>query len=100
MARLLTFVLDLPRDYGLDDFYLELSTRNPEKSVGDEQTWEDAIRVLAEVAEASRSGPAPDPGGAAFYGPKISAAGQGRHRPDLAAVDHSAGLLRASSCSS
>ncbi len=72
LARLLTFVLDLLRDYGLDDFYLELSTRNPEKSVGDEQTWEDATRVLAEVAEASGLDLVPDPGGAAFYGPKIS----------------------------
>ena len=72
LARLLTFVLDLLRDYGLDDFYLELSTRNPEKSVGDEQTWTDATRVLAEVAEASGLELVPDPGGAAFYGPKIS----------------------------
>ena len=72
LARLLTFVLDLLRDYGLDDFYLELSTRNPEKSVGDEQTWSDATRVLAEVAEASGLELVPDPGGAAFYGPKIS----------------------------
>ena len=72
LAGLLTFVLDLLRDYGLDDFYLELSTRNPEKSVGDEQTWEDATRVLAEVAEASGLELVPDPGGAAFYGPKIS----------------------------
>ncbi|MFT3969651.1 MAG: threonine--tRNA ligase [Micropruina sp.] len=72
LARLLTFVLDLLRDYGLDDFYLELSTRNPEKSVGDEQTWSDATRVLAEVAEASGLDLVPDPGGAAFYGPKIS----------------------------
>ncbi|MEA5118870.1 MAG: threonine--tRNA ligase [Propionicimonas sp.] len=72
LASLLTFVLDLLRDYGLDDFYLELSTRNPEKSVGDEQTWEDATRVLAEVAEASGLELVPDPGGAAFYGPKIS----------------------------
>ncbi len=72
LAGLLTFVLDLLRDYGLDDFYLELSTRNPEKSVGDEQTWSDATRVLAEVAEASGLELVPDPGGAAFYGPKIS----------------------------
>jgi len=72
LASLLTFVLDLLRDYGLDDFYLELSTRNPEKSVGDDQTWEDATQVLAEVAEASGLDLVPDPGGAAFYGPKIS----------------------------
>ncbi|MGC5627906.1 threonine--tRNA ligase [Georgenia sp. Z1344] len=72
LSGLLTFVLDLLKDYGLDDFYLELSTRNPEKSVGDEQTWEDATRTLAEVATESGLQLVDDPGGAAFYGPKIS----------------------------
>ncbi|UFU01587.1 threonine--tRNA ligase [Ruania suaedae] len=72
LGSLLTFVLDLLKDYGLDDFYLELSTRNPDKSVGDEATWEEATRTLAEVAEASGLDLVPDPGGAAFYGPKIS----------------------------
>ncbi len=72
LASLLTFVLDLLKDYGLDDFYLELSTKNPEKSVGDDQTWETATAVLQEVAEASGLTLVPDPGGAAFYGPKIS----------------------------
>jgi threonyl-tRNA synthetase len=72
LASLLTFVLDLLRDYGLDDFYLELSTRDPEKSVGDEGTWEEATRTLEEVARESGLDLVPDPGGAAFYGPKIS----------------------------
>ncbi|GAA2183714.1 threonine--tRNA ligase [Brooklawnia cerclae] len=72
LARLLTFVLDLLRDYGLDEFYLELSTRDPNKSVGDEATWEEATRTLEEVATASGLDLVPDPGGAAFYGPKIS----------------------------
>ncbi|UQN30990.1 threonine--tRNA ligase [Brachybacterium kimchii] len=72
LASLLTFVLDLLRDYGLDDFYLELSTRDPEKSVGDEATWEEATRTLEEVARESGLDLVPDPGGAAFYGPKIS----------------------------
>ena len=72
LTRLLTFVLDLLKDYGLDDFYLELSTRNPEKSVGDESVWEEATSVLEEVATASGLALTPDPGGAAFYGPKIS----------------------------
>ncbi|PWH05894.1 threonine--tRNA ligase [Brachybacterium endophyticum] len=72
LASLLTFVLDLLRDYGLDDFYLELSTRDPEKSVGDDETWEEATRTLEEVANASGLDLVPDPGGAAFYGPKIS----------------------------
>lgn len=72
LTDLLTFVLGLLKDYGLDDFYLELSTRNPDKSVGDDDTWEEATRTLAEVAEASGLELVPDPGGAAFYGPKIS----------------------------
>ncbi|EWS82931.1 threonine--tRNA ligase [Brachybacterium phenoliresistens] len=72
LGSLLGFVLDLLRDYGLDDFYLELSTRDPEKSVGDDATWEEATRTLEEVATASGLDLVPDPGGAAFYGPKIS----------------------------
>lgn len=72
LTNLLTFVLDLLKDYGLDDFYLELSTKNPEKFVGDDQTWEEATAILAEVAAASGLELVPDPGGAAFYGPKIS----------------------------
>jgi threonyl-tRNA synthetase len=65
-------VLDLLRDYGLDDFYLELSTRNPEKSIGSEVEWEKATEALAQAAESSGLELIPDPGGAAFYGPKIS----------------------------
>lgn len=72
LTSLLTFVLDLLKDYGLDDFYLELSTRDPEKSVGDDASWEEATRTLEEVATASGLDLVPDPGGAAFYGPKIS----------------------------
>ncbi len=72
LTSLLTFVLDLLKDYGLDDFYLELSTRDPKKSVGDDEAWEEATRTLAEVAAASGLALVPDPGGAAFYGPKIS----------------------------
>ncbi|NMM30457.1 MAG: threonine--tRNA ligase [Cellulomonas sp.] len=72
LTSLLTFVLDLLKDYGLDDFYLELSTRNPEKSVGSDEVWEQATRTLEEVAVASGLDLVPDPGGAAFYGPKIS----------------------------
>ena len=72
LTSTLQFVLDLLKDYGLDDFYLELSTRNPEKSVGTDDAWEEATRTLAEVATASGLELVPDPGGAAFYGPKIS----------------------------
>ncbi|WP_316520249.1 threonine--tRNA ligase [Kitasatospora brasiliensis] len=68
----LTFVLNLLRDYGLTDFYLELSTKDPEKFVGSDETWEEATRVLAGVAEKQGLPLVPDPGGAAFYGPKIS----------------------------
>ncbi|NBU31892.1 MAG: threonine--tRNA ligase [Actinobacteria bacterium] len=72
LQNLLSFVLDLLRDYGLDDFYLELSTRNPEKSIGSDEEWEAATAALAEAAEKSGLDLVPDPGGAAFYGPKIS----------------------------
>ncbi len=72
LTSLLTFVLDLLKDYGLEDFYLELSTKNPEKSVGSDEIWESATQTLREVAEASGLDLVPDPGGAAFYGPKIS----------------------------
>jgi threonyl-tRNA synthetase len=72
LTTTLNFVLGLLKDYGLDDFYLELSTKNEEKFVGDDAAWEEATRTLAEVAEASGLDLVPDPGGAAFYGPKIS----------------------------
>ncbi|MFI7078823.1 threonine--tRNA ligase [Micromonospora sp. NPDC049903] len=72
LKSLLAFVLELLRDYGLDDFYLELSTRNPEKSVGTDENWERATEALRSAAEESGLDLVPDPGGAAFYGPKIS----------------------------
>jgi threonyl-tRNA synthetase len=72
LASLLRFVLDLLADYGLDDFFLELSTKDPEKYVGSDEMWEEATETLREVAESSGLELVPDPGGAAFYGPKIS----------------------------
>ena len=72
LASLLRFVLDLLADYGLEDFYLELSTKDPEKFVGSDDMWEQATSALAEVATESGLELVPDPGGAAFYGPKIS----------------------------
>ena len=72
LDSLLTFVLNLLRDYGLSDFYLELSTRNPEKSVGDEKDWESATEALRQAAVKQKLEFVMDPGGAAFYGPKIS----------------------------
>jgi threonyl-tRNA synthetase len=72
LSSLLRFVLDLLADYGLDDYYLELSTKDPEKYVGSDEAWEEATETLREVAEASGLDLVPDPGGAAFYGPKIS----------------------------
>jgi threonyl-tRNA synthetase len=70
---LLDFVLDLLRDYGLDDFYLELSTRDDsDKFMGEPEQWEEATEALRAAAEASGLELVPDPGGAAFYGPKIS----------------------------
>ena len=72
LVSLLRFVLDLLRDYGLNDFYLELSTKDPEKYVGTDEEWELATETLREVAEGEDLELVMDPGGAAFYGPKIS----------------------------
>ncbi|MHA6794938.1 threonine--tRNA ligase [Pseudonocardia bannensis] len=72
IKSLLQFVLDLLRDYGLDDFYLELSTRNEEKYVGTDEEWEAATEALRRAAEDSGLELVLDPGGAAFYAPKIS----------------------------
>ena len=72
LASLLQFVLDLLGDYGLNDFYLELSTKDPQKYVGSDELWQEATETLREVAESSGLHLVPDPGGAAFYGPKIS----------------------------
>jgi threonyl-tRNA synthetase len=72
LASLLRFVLDLLKDYGLDDFYLELSTKNPDKYIGSDEVWEVATETLRRVATESGLELVPDPGGAAFYGPKIS----------------------------
>ena len=72
LTSLLRFILELLGDYGLEDFYLELSTKDPKKFVGSDEIWEEATATLAEVAAASGLELVPDPGGAAFYGPKIS----------------------------
>jgi threonyl-tRNA synthetase len=72
LGSILDFVLGLLSDYGLDDFYLELSTRPPEKSVGSDEDWEEATAALQRVAEAKDLELVMDPGGGAFYGPKIS----------------------------
>ncbi len=72
LASQLEFVLETLRGYGLDDFYLELSTRDPEKSVGTDEAWEVATETLRQVAVESGLELVADPGGAAFYGPKIS----------------------------
>ncbi|GAA1079465.1 threonine--tRNA ligase [Nocardiopsis metallicus] len=72
LDSLLTFVLDLLRDYGLEDFYLELSTKDPEKYIGDDANWQEATDTLRRAAEKQGLELVLDPGGAAFYGPKIS----------------------------
>jgi threonyl-tRNA synthetase len=73
LTSVLTFILGLLRDYGLDDFYLELSTRgDSDKFIGTGEEWESATETLRSVAHASGLELVPDPGGAAFYGPKIS----------------------------
>jgi len=72
LTRTLQFVLDLLRDFGLNDFYLELSTRPPGKAVGTDQEWDEAEATLESVAIAAGLELVMDPGGGAFYGPKIS----------------------------
>ncbi|MFX4294735.1 threonine--tRNA ligase [Streptomyces bohaiensis] len=72
LDSLLTFVLNLLRDYGLDDFYLELSTKDPEKFVGSDEVWEESTAALRQAAEKQGLELVMDPAGAAFYGPKIS----------------------------
>jgi threonyl-tRNA synthetase len=73
LKSVLAFILDLLRDYGLEDFYLELSTRgDSDKFIGSDAEWESATNTLRSVAEDSGLELVPDPGGAAFYGPKIS----------------------------
>nr|WP_235558640.1 threonine--tRNA ligase [Nocardioides sp. Leaf285] len=75
VKHLLDFMLSVLRDFGLDDFYLELSTRDdskPDKFVGSDEDWAAATAVLEQVATVSGLELVPDPGGAAFYGPKVS----------------------------
>jgi threonyl-tRNA synthetase len=72
LDALLTFTLNLLRDYGLEDFYLELSTRDPDKSVGTDDEWEQATEALRRAAQRQNLELVLDEGGAAFYGPKIS----------------------------
>ncbi|GAB2757248.1 threonine--tRNA ligase [Nocardioides pakistanensis] len=75
IEHLLNFVLSLLKDFGLDDFYLELSTRDdskPDKFVGSDEDWAVATKVLEDVATRTGLELVADPGGAAFYGPKIS----------------------------
>ena len=72
IREVLEFILQLLRDYGLEDFYLEVSTKDPEKYVGTDDIWDEATATLREVAEESGLELVEDPGGAAFYGPKIS----------------------------
>ena len=72
ITNVLEFIISLLKDYGLDDFYLELSTKDPNKFVGSDEIWEKSTSTLRRVAEQSGLELVPDPEGAAFYGPKIS----------------------------
>jgi threonyl-tRNA synthetase len=72
LSSLLDFVLDLLRDYGLDDFYLELSTKPPGKAVGSDEEWDEATEALRAAAQDKGLALVLDEGGGAFYGPKIS----------------------------
>ena len=72
LTSVLEFIISLLQDYGLDDFYLELSTKDPDKYIGDDEIWERSTNILESVAKKSGLELVPDPAGAAFYGPKIS----------------------------
>ncbi|MGP6173036.1 threonine--tRNA ligase [Corynebacterium sp. A21] len=72
LTTVLDFIISLLKDYGLDDFYLELSTKDPKKFVGSDDIWERSTATLQRVATNSGLELVPDPEGAAFYGPKIS----------------------------
>jgi threonyl-tRNA synthetase len=72
LGSLLTFTLSLLRDYGLEDFYLELSTKPEDKAVGSDEEWDEATEALRRAAETMDLELVMDPGGGAFYGPKIS----------------------------
>ncbi len=75
IKHLLTFVLDLLRDFGMDDFYLEISTRDDakkDKFIGSDDDWATATDVLETACRETGLALVPDPGGAAFYGPKVS----------------------------
>ncbi|MCQ9331007.1 threonine--tRNA ligase [Corynebacterium phoceense] len=72
LTSVLEFIISLLKDYGLDDFYLELSTKDPNKFVGSDEIWDRSTAILQRVAERSGLELVPDPAGAAFYGPKIS----------------------------
>ena len=72
LTSVLEFIISLLQDYGLDDFYLELSTKDPNKYIGDDEIWERSTDILESVAKKSGLELVPDPAGAAFYGPKIS----------------------------
>jgi threonyl-tRNA synthetase len=74
IQHLLSFILGLLKVFGLDDFYLELSTRDPgsDKFIGSDEQWEEATKILSDAATDTGLELVPDPGGAAYYGPKIS----------------------------
>ncbi|MEP6697511.1 MAG: threonine--tRNA ligase, partial [Pseudonocardiales bacterium] len=74
IKHLLSFVLGLLKEFGLDDFYLELSTRDDssQKFIGTDDDWDEATQILEDAATETGLELVPDPGGAAYYGPKIS----------------------------
>ena len=72
ISSLLDFVLDLLRDYGLDEFHLELSTKPDEKAIGSDEEWEEATEALRVAASGKDLELVLDPGGGAFYAPKVS----------------------------
>ena len=100
LTSLLRFVLDLLGDYGLDDFYLELSTKDPDKFVGSDEIWEEATDTLARGRRGVRTGAGARSRRRRVLRTEDLGAGHGRARPQLADVDHPAGLQLARSGSS
>jgi threonyl-tRNA synthetase len=70
ITRCLHFVIDMLRAFGFDEYEMNLSTR-PEKSVGEDASWEKATDALRAALESVGLGYEMDEGGGAFYGPKI-----------------------------